>query len=71
MSEVIEHAAQQAVEDACSATTAPALAMRATMRLAGERLASILDHDEASAAHASLARQHAEKATRAKGRNRR
>lgn len=71
MSEIIEHAAQRAVEDACAATTAPALAMRATMRLAGERLAEIVDHDAASAAHASLARQHAEKATRAKGRNRR
>lgn len=71
MSEVIEHAAQQAVEDACAATSAPDLAMRALMRLAGWRLAEYRGHDASCAQHAALAREQAEKATRAKGRNRR
>jgi hypothetical protein len=70
MTGFIDDIADQAIETGMGCFEAPENYLRALVRKAGDRLAATKGHDDASALHASLARQHAEQATRAKGRNR-
>ncbi|MFZ5669100.1 MAG: hypothetical protein ACOY4K_06375 [Pseudomonadota bacterium] len=70
MTGFIDDIADQAIEHGMGCFERPEPYLRALVRLAGERLAAVVGHDEASAQHASLSRRHAVEATRAKGRNR-
>ncbi len=68
---VLDEAAERAIDSGLQGIRSPAGYYCALLRLAGEKLAKVSDHDDAAAQHARLARRHAEMATRAKGRNRR
>lgn len=60
----IEETAAETVDGATEKVKAKPAFLAALMRIAGERLAKIVGHDEASREHAKLARRHAEKEVR-------
>jgi len=64
MSDAVEELAAEAVSEALRQAGHRPAACAALMRLAGQALAQLTSHDEASRIHASLARRHAQRAAR-------